>query len=140
MKQRLEQFLAAENLTRAQFADSINMARAGISHILAGRNNPSYEFIVNTMEAYPALNIEWLLRGRGKMYKNQADLPMDTQRENQSEQNLLFNEVDSPRTLFSEPEALPADDSPSPLRKRRVLNQGKRIVILYDDGTYEEFA
>lgn len=70
MKQRLEQFLEAENLTKAQFADKIHVARAGITHIMSGRNNPSYEFITNTMEAFPRLNIEWLLKGTGQMYKS----------------------------------------------------------------------
>ena len=69
MNNRLQQFLSAENLTQAQFADSINVARASISHILAGRNNPGYDFIINTMKRYPDLNIEWLLIGKGKMYR-----------------------------------------------------------------------
>lgn len=70
MNTRLQQFLAAENLTQAQFADSIKVARASISHIIAGRNNPGYDFIINTMKRYPDLNVEWLLLGKGKMYKS----------------------------------------------------------------------
>ena len=70
MNDRLQQFLSAENLTQAQFADSINVAKASISHILAGRNKPGYEFIVNMMKAYPDLNIEWMLTGKGKMYRS----------------------------------------------------------------------
>ncbi len=69
MNERLIQFLAAENMTQAQFADSINVARASVSHIVQGRNNPGWDFIVNTMNRYPTLNIEWLLTGKGKMYK-----------------------------------------------------------------------
>lgn len=72
MNTRLQQFLSAENLTQAQFADSISVARASISHIIAGRNNPGYDFIINTMKRYPELNIEWLLTGKGKMYRNSA--------------------------------------------------------------------
>lgn len=69
MKQRLEQFLSAENISQTQFAESIGVARAAISHILSGRNLPSYDFILNTIKAFPSLNIEWLLTGEGKMYK-----------------------------------------------------------------------
>ena len=70
MNTRLKQFLAAENISQAQFADSINVVRASVSHVLAGRNNPSYDFIKAIMDKYPQLNIEWLILGKGKMYKD----------------------------------------------------------------------
>ena len=79
MNDRLQQFLSAENINQAQFADNIGVARASVSHILAGRNKPGYDFILNMMKRYPDLNVEWLLTGVGKMYKsrssdrNQAD-------------------------------------------------------------------
>ena len=67
MNSRLQQFLNAENLTQAQFADSIDVARASISHILAGRNKPGFEFIESLAKHYPALNIEWFITGKGRM-------------------------------------------------------------------------
>lgn len=73
MNDRLQQFLAAENINQAQFADSIGVARASVSHILAGRNKPGYDFLLNMMRRYPELNIEWLLSGTGKMYKNRQN-------------------------------------------------------------------
>ena len=71
MNNRLNQFLAAENLTQAEFAKRLGIARAGVSHILQGRNSPSYSFILAMMNSFPALNIEWLISGKGKMYKEQ---------------------------------------------------------------------
>lgn len=71
MNNRLNQFLAAENLTQAEFAKRLGIARAGVSHILQGRNSPSYSFILAMMNNFPALNIEWLISGKGKMYKEQ---------------------------------------------------------------------
>lgn len=73
MNDRLQQFLAAENINQAQFADSIGVARASVSHILAGRNKPGYDFLLNMMRRYPELNIEWLLSGTGKMYKSRQN-------------------------------------------------------------------
>ena len=64
MKDRLRQFLAAENISQAQFADTINVVRASVSHILAGRNNPSFDFIKALMLNYPRLNVEWLMFGK----------------------------------------------------------------------------
>ncbi len=70
MNSRLLQFLNAENITQAQFADSIGVARASISHIISGRNKPSYEFISSMMKQYPQLNPEWLILGKGRMYRD----------------------------------------------------------------------
>lgn len=69
MNERLQQFLAAENISQSQFAETIGVARASISHIIAGRNKPGYEFICSIFDNYPSLNPEWLLLGKGKMYK-----------------------------------------------------------------------
>lgn len=134
MKQRLEQFLSAENLTRAQFADSINVARAAISHIMAGRNNPSYEFIVNTMTAYPTLNIEWLLKGKGKMYKGQENTSQsctDTEYD-------LFS--DSQEDIKSEIDTKPIDVKQVMLPKPVSGAKIRKIVVLFDDDTYQEFS
>ena len=69
MNTRLQQFISAENLTQSQFADSIGVAKAGISHILSGRNRPGYEFFRAIAQKYPKINLEWLITGKGKMYK-----------------------------------------------------------------------
>ena len=68
MNKRLEQFLKAENISQSQFADSIGVARASVSHILAGRNKPGFDFLVSMSRQYPALNLEWLITGKGKMF------------------------------------------------------------------------
>ena len=68
MNIRISQFLNAENITQAQFADTIGVARASISHIIAGRNKPSYDFITSVLKHYPRLNPYWLMLGKGRMY------------------------------------------------------------------------
>lgn len=72
MNRRLQQFISAENITQSEFADSISVARASVSHVLAGRNNPGYDFIKNISSKYPNLNLDWLINGKGKMYKSSA--------------------------------------------------------------------
>lgn len=131
MQQRLEQFLSAENISRAQFADIIGVARASISHIMAGRNKPSYEFMVNIMDRFPNLNIEWLLKGRGKMYKNDAE---PTRHEPYGDLFDSHEEELAPEPVQDfENEEVIAVESP---KSARV----KKIVILYNDGTYQEFC
>ena len=78
MNNRLQQFLAAENISQSQFADSIGVARASISHILSARNKPGFDFIESMARRYPSLNLEWLITGNGRMYNTDGnDLPED---------------------------------------------------------------
>jgi transcriptional regulator with XRE-family HTH domain len=69
MKERLIEFLKAENKSSSQFAEEIGVQPSGISHILSGRNNPSLDFIMKMLEKYKFLSTEWLLFGKGSMYK-----------------------------------------------------------------------
>ena len=70
MNERLTQFLAAEQLTPTRFADLLGVQRSGISHILSGRNKPGYDFLEKFIKRFPPINVEWLITGRGKMYKD----------------------------------------------------------------------
>jgi transcriptional regulator with XRE-family HTH domain len=76
MKERILEFLKRENKTSAQFAEEINVQPSGISHILSGRNNPSLDFVIKMLEKYPFISTDWLLFGKGSMYKEpkMADL------------------------------------------------------------------
>ena len=76
MNKRLSQFLQAENISQSQFADTLGVARGGVSHILSGRNRPGYDFLETLLLHYPSLNIDWVITGKGKMYKeDSSDAP-----------------------------------------------------------------
>ena len=115
MNKRLQQFLSAENISQSQFADRIGVGRANISHILSGRNRPGYEFIENLAREYPRLNLEWLLLGKGKMYKEETPLP-----------------ASSPSTP-----ADPVTSAATP--SAQGGNTVEKIVVFFSDGTYKEF-
>lgn len=173
MNERLQQFLAAENINQAQFADSIGVARASVSHILAGRNKPGYDFIMNMMKRYPELNVEWLLSGKGKMYKNvrtlpggQAMIPPPAAQVNlfdelpgifeqkpaeqesaeqktaerkpdipSRESSVPVKEQDSPANTAASEGKNPGISSEHPVKQRTAV----KIVIFYDDNTFQEF-
>ena len=109
MNERLIKFLSAENITKSQLADTLGVARASISHILSGRNKPGFDFLESLARNYPALSLEWLITGRGRMYRTP---PADS-----SEGPML--------DLFSA--AAP--------QKVGI----ERIVVFFDDGTFKEF-
>ena len=70
MNNRLQQFLDLENLTPARLADMLGIQRSGLSHILSGRNKPSYDFLNRILTKFPHINADWLMTGRGKAYKD----------------------------------------------------------------------
>ena len=116
MNTRFEQFLAAENISQSQFADTIKVARASVSHILAGRNKPGWDFLYSMSKHYPNLNIEWLLNGTGKMYKS-MNVPVP-------------EPVRQEETL---------NDSPSePMQVIDNKRKISKIVVFYDDNTFIE--
>lgn len=109
MNERLIKFLSAENITQSQLADTLGVARASISHILSGRNKPGFDFLESLARNYPALSLEWLITGRGKMYRTPPGEPSD----------------DPLMDLFH----------PSGPSKVGI----ERIVVFFEDGTFKEF-
>ncbi len=75
MDKRLQQFLELEDLTPSKLADILQIQRSGISHLLSGRNKPSFDFIQGVLTNFPQINPEWLILGKGKPYKSQISLP-----------------------------------------------------------------
>lgn len=123
MNTRLEQFLAAENITQSQFADNLGVARGSISHLLGGRNKPSYDFIESLARCYPELNLEWLITGSGSMYKK----PKNSQN---FAEGTLFGAENEPqiKTVTSNKKA-------QPIKGQRSI---VKVMVFYDDGTFEE--
>ncbi len=142
MHNRLKQFLAAENISQAQFADRIKIGKANVSHVLAGRNKPGYDFITAIMTGFPQLNINWLFFGTGKMYSTAPS--SQTTIENPApahdlEPDLFFANYDeepvTPANIEPTIEINTLDKSAQEPVKQRIVS---KIIILFDDGTYQE--
>ena len=73
MNNRLQQFLELENLTPARLADMLGVQRSGLSHILSGRNKPSYDFLTRILTKFPHISADWLMTGKGKAYKESSE-------------------------------------------------------------------
>ena len=73
MKERLIRLLDSEQLSASKFADKIGVQRSSVSHVLSGRNKPSYDFLQKTLISFPGLSSEWLLLGQGEMMTGMPD-------------------------------------------------------------------
>lgn len=123
MNKRLQQFLAAENISQSKFAETLGVARAGVSHVLSGRNKPGFEFLDSLGRNYPDLSLEWLISGRGRMYKDNRQ-PATEQIFDSQEPN-LFPEAEQD-----------IEDQYSGHSDRRI----EKVVLFYSDGTYQEIS
>lgn len=148
MNKRLQQFLAAENISQAQFADTIGVARASISHILAGRNKPGFDFIESTARHFPALNLEWLITGRGRMYNGTKTAPDAPESPISplpaAAGNSLFDELEyrteKPLSTCQEPKNISTntlDDNIQVANKQKSIS---KIIIYFSDNTYQEIG
>jgi len=137
MTDRLTQFLATEQLTPTRFADLIGVQRAGISHILSGRNKPGYSFFKKFIERFPSVNIEWLITGRGKMYKemNTPQLfPVQPIEPTPIEEPELFSETSEKKEIQAE--------NPPKIPTESILNPSKtveKVVVFYTDKTFSAY-
>lgn len=143
MNNRLKQFLAAENITQAQLADNLQVVRASVSHILSGRNNPGYDFIKALMSRYPKLNIEWLIFGKGKMYKDQqieSTLPFEeAETIVNNEDILLFQPADSHvESPAAKKEEIKMNTLNHMIQTPVIQRKVKKIIVFFDDDTYQE--
>ena len=138
MNTRLQQFLAAENISQAQLADSLKVARAGISHIMAGRNKPSYDFLAALMNRYPRLNIEWLMFGKGKMYKDlmeTSEIATDL-----FDEDLFSSQIskEDKQVMENIEPSIEIKSLESKVQETVKQRNVKKIIILFDDNTYQE--
>lgn len=146
IKDRFKMIMEREQLNAGAFAESIEVAQATISHILASRNNPSTDVILKLHKRYNDINLEWLLTGKGNMSNN----PSTT--ENDGLGYPLF--ADNPENPSNEPDVPEnrkeiASESTSKahkeivkqeiIYKERPPRKITEIRIFFDDNTYETF-
>ena len=148
MKNRIAHIMRAKNLKATDFAALLGIQPSGVSHILAGRNNPSLEFVKRIKETFPEYNLDWIIFGKGPMttsepYKaafnetpSQDVVPVPT-----PSGGTLFDGVlplDSEQDPIPTTESAPPMVSPSPNLAETTLVKG--LFVLYEDGTFEQFA
>ena len=122
MKDRLAQFLHLEQLSPARFADILGVQRSGISHILSGRNKPGFDLIEKMLTKFSDINAEWLITGKGKMYKEKAAPP-----------TLFDTQIDSPSEVIPEKVTKPFEQTS---HEERSIS---KIVIFYSDKSFSDF-
>lgn len=142
MKDRIIQFLKEKNLTSTKFADEIGVQRSSISHILSGRNKPSFDFIEKMLKAYPDIDAQWLITGKGNMLSNQPSLFNQSNQNNEkSSSSRELNIQNSPmkeHLISNSDEVIEEKEENMDLHKKKN-REIERVIIFYHDGTFKEY-
>lgn len=140
---RLQKVIDFYSESASSFAQKIEVQRSSISHILSGRNKPSLDFVLKILDAYPEVELYWLLNGKGQfpkssdVEKNNSTLPTS---KNESD---LFSSTQEEKKIVS-PQNLNSTSTSSEIENFNHLKnssgkQIERIVIFYKDGSFSNF-
>lgn len=146
------------NMTPSQFADKIQVNRSRLSHILTGRNNPSLEIVQSILNAFPEVNITWLITGEGSLLQAESALNLpkpDAEGTGFIEQEPLLDLFNYKITEKYVPSGdkrkgnrndIPVGTAGAETTIQSTDNSGlhrkgvKRVVIYYTDRTYESYT
>lgn len=79
IKDRLRMIMESHKLNAGSFADKIGVQRSNVSHVLSGRNKPSFDFVEKLLHAFPRVSAEWLFTGRQSEKAVVSDLLIDAE-------------------------------------------------------------
>ncbi|MBI1646026.1 helix-turn-helix transcriptional regulator [Capnocytophaga sp. 051621] len=145
---RLQQVMDYYGLNAAAFADTLEIQRSGISHLLSERNKPSLDFILKLIEKFPEVDMYWITQGKGTFPRKEdkeVSVPKKVQQPD------LFSdipeiEMERPSPTLSSPikeekkVSLDKEVSlPSSIVNNTVGKKIKRIILFYEDNHFEVF-
>ena len=144
MREKLQKLMAAEQLTSSRFAELLGIQPSGVTHLLGGRNKPSFDLVQKILRRFPRINPDWLLLDSEQMYRTEVDeqpSPINSV-ENQTSEMDINAEKNSAAQNIAFSEGLPTSANTleniaamGSLSRKNV----KRVIVLFDDHTFESF-
>lgn len=142
MKERIEELINKEQLTPSKLADLVGVQRSSISHILSGRNKPSLDFVQKILLQFKNINSDWLLFGKGEMYKTKLPSLFDQKPPQQKteNQNKVVEKSEQPVVENKEPEKVEPKIETKVEIKNTDVNEPEQIVIFFANKTFSAYT
>ena len=143
MREKLLNLMKAEQLTASKLAELLGIQPSGISHILGGRNKPSFDLVQKILRRFPRINPDWLLLDSEQMYRPEVEESQTLL--NQAKNITAETPVNSEKisgvqnTPLSESSAIPANIEQFAVNGTANRKNVKRVIVLFDDHTFESF-
>lgn len=87
--ERINSIIKKEDLNINSFSKLVNVPRTTIKSMFEKETNPSFDQILKITDAFPLINIEWLLKGKGNMY-NEREAAINHERKGSPYYNVDF--------------------------------------------------
>jgi transcriptional regulator with XRE-family HTH domain len=149
MREKLLVLMKNEGLTSSRLAELLGIQPSGISHILGGRNKPSFDFVQKILRRFPKINPDWLLLDSEQMYREQEVFDEHTNHNQSAEPTSLPSAAESSDTRLTPPTLTEQNPSAQnshiptngPIVEKISNSQKaiKRVIILYTDRTFESY-
>ncbi len=157
MKDRIRQLMEMDGLNAAEFSKKVKINSSVVSNILNAKNQPSFDAVQKIIDAYPEVNVTWLMTGRGAMLA--SDETTSSPDENtEQEQVTLFSSIENEEKSAPKPLAQASENA----KFRNTSRSGgvyakenkekksetapsaapriKKIIVIYDNNSFEEFC
>ena len=139
MKEKIEFLMRNKGLTSTQLARLLEIQPSGISHILSGRNKPSFDFVVKILRAFPDVNPDWLLLDGEQIFRDNIKTESVASISNPTADASLFMQTENSEISAPSDERKNVDD----VIFSDAHNRGKsveRIIVLYADHTFDSYS
>ena len=149
MREKLLKLMKSEKLSSSRLAEILEIQPSSISHILSGRNKPSYDFLVKILRRFPTLNPDWLLLNAEQMYRSNEELD---RRINDTNTQSSQTTGSAEKMIVNSKNALnPKNESSQNSTNRPIENIAavaniatdgrtiERVIVLYTDKSFEAY-
>ena len=143
MREKLLNLMKSEQLTASKLAELLDIQPSGISHILSGRNKPSFDLVQKILRRFPRVNPDWLLLDKDEMYRTIDIEPQPATSQSISTEELDGTMQQSPASVMTAPatNSINASTSAQQIAAAYAPKSGnvKRVIVLFDDHTFESY-
>jgi len=131
-KTRIKKLLEHYHLSAGDFAKKIGVQKSSISHLLSGRNKPSFAFMNKLSLNFPEVNLRWLITGEGNMltsgYRtNQTEASYSIDKEKTDKKKISDK-------VFQKGEMIEKTSFPEDKISEKEINS---IVMIYENDTFK---
>lgn len=146
MKEKLRILMQNENLSASRLAEMLEIKPAGVSHILSGRNNPSFELICKIVNRFPQINPYWLLGDAEQMYNvaaggdGRSAVQNDASREDNLDSGVFAHQAEAASSTTQRTDAGATEQMADIARVVGSSAGIERVIVVYTDKSFEAFT
>lgn len=131
INERVKFILDHYNLTAGAFAEKLGIQKSSVSHLLSGRNKPSFQFLSKLVKAFPEINLNWFITGDGDIF-------------NKPEQNIEYANLKDFEKQPEIPKNSTTEEEPVKIVPKKLANESdsnanavENIIMVYTDDTFK---